>query len=92
MKTMTALIFSMMSLIATAQAAEHYCAPACDVYEGKVNYTCIASKLEAYDSDVYYNLSVEDMNKLLYTCKYAGHEEAMAVANSEECQKGLKAR
>jgi hypothetical protein len=66
-------------MTATAQAAG-YCAPACAIYEGKVNYQCIASRLEAYNSDIYYNLSVEDINKLLYTCQYAGHSFVVQVA------------
>jgi hypothetical protein len=89
MKTMAALILSSMSLIATAQASDGYCAPACDVYQGKVNYTCIADKLQAYDSDTFADVSVEAINRLLYTCTSAGHAKAIEVANSDDCQKGL---
>ncbi|MFL5815043.1 MAG: hypothetical protein ACJ763_15815 [Bdellovibrionia bacterium] len=79
MRTLTALILTSMSMITTAQAAG-YCAPACPIYEGKVDYVCIAGFLERYNSGMFEDRSVEQINKLLYTCKYSQHEFVMQVA------------
>lgn len=76
MKTLSALILSSMALIATAQAAE----PRCEPYRGEVDYACIADNLEAYNSDYYYNLSPEEIDSMLYTCKTTFHDTVVSYA------------
>lgn len=68
-----------MAFIASVHAAESGCVP----YAGKVNYRCIADTLEAYDSDVFYNLSKEEIDSLLYTCQNVYHDKVVSVA--ERC-------
>jgi hypothetical protein len=77
MKTLSALILSSMALIASAHATER-CVP----YTGEVNYECITSTLEAYDSDIYYNLSKEEIDSMLYSCKTTFHDKVVSVAQA----------
>lgn len=44
------------------------------------NYKCVANALEAYNSDVYYNLSNSEIDNLLQNSDVAGHTDALRAA------------
>jgi hypothetical protein len=46
-------------------------------------YQCIANGLEALNSDIYYNLSADDVKKMLQDPQAMGHSDA--VVASERC-------
>lgn len=71
------MILSSLALVATAQAAE-LCVP----YTGDVDYECIALKLEAYNSSYYPDLSKEEIDGYLYSCKTTFHDEVVRAAKA----------
>lgn len=48
------------------------------------DYECIANRLQAYNSDIYYNLSKTDIDTMISIPEYFGHIDAVNAAKSCE--------
>jgi hypothetical protein len=72
MKSLIVTLLVISSLSLSVQASEH-------------NYECIASTLESFNSDIYYNLSEADIDSMLTIPEMMGHYDAMRAA--EKCDK-----
>jgi hypothetical protein len=72
MKSLFVIILVLSSLSLSVQATEH-------------NYECIASTLQAQNSDIYSNLSEAEIDGMLTIPEMMGHYDAMKAA--EKCDK-----
>lgn len=55
-------------------------------HSSELNYQCIADHLQAYNSDIYYNLSKEEIDKMLGDEGVYGHDIAVYMAERCEAQ------